>query len=116
APSMEGTDEPAKSHVVVQRLEAAPGFSSRGNVNQGEQNSGNQLQKEHNERGAAEYVPPACRVSRNGMFRGLTYGNSDLQAVLEPFSDQPDHAHDGFLVERDASGPGVGSSPAWIVI
>src|SRR5262249_15870580 len=42
-PSMQGSDEPAESHLVVQSLKTVPRFSRRRYVNQREENSCNDL-------------------------------------------------------------------------
>jgi len=106
-------DKPAESHIMVQILKTVPRFSRRRHVNQREENSGSQLQKEDGECGAAKHVEPACRVSRHGMFGGFPNGSRQLQAAVEPFPDPCDHAHGGVLLSRAAVGaPGVGSSPA----
>ncbi len=109
---MHGADEPSERDVVVQGLQTAPRLAARGHVNQREKNSGNDLQQENGERGAAEYIPPACRVSGNGMFDGFSDRRRQLQAVVEPFAQLCNHAHGDFLVASAAVPPGVGNSPA----
>jgi len=97
---------------VVESLKAAPRLASRRNVNQGKQNPCDELENEHDERGAAEYVPPTCRVARNGMLGNLADRSRKLQAPVEPLPDLGYQAHDGFFPAREALAPGVGSSPA----
>src|SRR5260370_4092558 len=91
--------------------------AGRGKINKSQQNSGYQLQEKDGERGAAEHVEPARRISRHRMFRDLANGCCQLQATVEPFSDFANHdAHGGFSPVSDAiAAPGVGSSPACIV-
>ena len=84
---MHGANEPAKSDVVVQSLQAAPCFPAGGNVNKRKQNSCHDLQDEYGERRAAEDVPPAGRVSRDRMFGGFANRRGELQATVEPFSN-----------------------------
>src|SRR6266571_4779562 len=112
APSMQRADKPAESHIMVQSLKTVPRFSRRRHVSQSEENPGSQLHKEDDECGAAKYVPPACRVSWDGMFGGFPNGSRQLQAAVEPFPNLCDHAHGGVLLSRAALAPGVGSSPA----
>ena len=111
-------DEPAERDVVVEGLQAAPGFRGRGHINQRQQNSGHELQQEDGQRGAAEHVPPARRIPRHGMFGRFANRRRKLQATVEPFADSADHdAHGGFSpVSSAIAAPGVGSSPAWMVI
>jgi hypothetical protein len=42
------------SDLMIQGLQAAPGFAGRGHINKRQQNSGDQLQEKHGERGAAK--------------------------------------------------------------
>src|SRR6266704_2175896 len=112
APPVQRADEPAKSHVVVESLKAAPRLASRRNVNQGKQNPCDDLENEHHECGAAEYVPPTCRVARNGMLGNLADRSRKMQAPIDPVPDLGNQAHDGFFPAREALTPGVGSSPA----
>src|SRR5260370_8849985 len=78
APSMQRADEPAESHVVVESLQTAPRLASRWNVNQGKQNSCDELQKEHDKSRAAEDVPPTRRVARYAMLRHLANTSHNL--------------------------------------
>src|SRR6266481_1769420 len=117
APSVQCTDEPAQSYVVVQGLQTAPRLTRRGHVDQGQQDSGDELEKKDGERRAAKYVEPARRVARHRMLRRFTNRSGELQATVEPLANlgnQP--AHGGFFPKREAVGdPGVGNSPAWMV-
>src|SRR5271154_1083288 len=116
APSMHRPDEPAKRHLVIQSLQAAPCFARRGHINQRQQNSRHQLKQKNCERGAPEDVEPARRVSRHGMLSSLANGCRELQTVVKPFADLLDHAHGSFSDDRLATGsPGVGNCPALIV-
>ncbi len=112
---MERANEPAESDVVVERLQTAPRFRSRRNIDEGEKNSGDDLQDEDSQRGTAEDIKPAGGVARDGMVRGFTNGRSQLQPPVEPFSDPGNQAHGGFFPRRAAVAPGVKSSPAWMV-
>ncbi len=87
APSVHRADEPAERHLMIQGLQAAPCFASRGNINKRQQNSGDDLQEENGERGATEDVEPARRISRDRMFGDLANRRCELQAVVEPFAD-----------------------------
>ena len=100
---------------MVQGLETTPGLAGGWNVNHRKQNSGDELQEEDGERGAAEHVPPTGRVARHWMLRDFANGSRKLQAPVEPLADLRNQAHGGFFPTRAALGPGVGSSPAWIV-
>src|SRR5258708_22275226 len=116
APSMHRANEPAKHHLMIQGLQAAPCFSRRGNIDKCQQNSSHQLQEKDGERGAAEHVEPARRISRHRMFGDLANGCRELQTMVKPFTDLLDHAHGGFSADRLATGsPGVGNWPALIV-
>ncbi len=117
-PPVQCADEPAESHVVVEGLQAAPGFRGRWNIDEGEQNSGDDLQHEDGERGAAEHIKPARGIPWDRMLHGFANRRRQLQAPVEPFPDLGNHAwHGGFFPTRAALGdPGVGSSPASIVI
>jgi hypothetical protein len=96
--------------LMIQGLQAAPGFAGRRHINKSQQNSRDQLQEKHGERSAAEDIEPACRVARHGMLDGFANGRSELQAVVEPFANVLDHAHGGFSEVRLATGsPGVGN-------
>jgi len=84
---MQSADEPAESDVMVQGLQTAPGFSSRGNINQREQNSRYNLQHEHRQCGAAKHIPPTGGISRYPMFDHFANGRGQLQAVVKPGSN-----------------------------
>ena len=99
APSVHGADEPAKRNLMIEGLQAAPCFTGRRNINEGQQNSRYQLQDEDGERGTAEDVEPTRGVARHGMFGRFTNRRCQLQAVIEPFADFRDHAHGGFSEE-----------------
>ena len=56
------------------------------------------------------------RVARHGMAGCFANRRCELQAMVEPFANFPDHAHGDFSDVRLATGsPGVGSCPASIV-
>src|SRR5260370_24055047 len=93
APSMHCADEPAQSHIVIQSLQAAPCLACRWDVDEGQQNSGDELEKKDGERRAAKYVEPARRVARHWMFGNFANGIRELQATIKPFADLSDHAH-----------------------
>jgi len=86
-------DEPAQSYIVVQRLQTAPSLARRRNINQGQQDSSNELKKEDGERGAAEHIEPARCVARHRMLCRVTNGSGQLQALVKPLPDLSDHAH-----------------------
>src|SRR6516164_1496359 len=90
---MHSADEPAESDVMVQGLQTAPGFSSRGNINQREENSSHKLQHKYRQRSAAEDVPPAGGISRHGMFGHLANRRRKLKAVVKPVSQFCNHSH-----------------------
>ena len=93
SPAVHGAQKPAQRNLVIENVEAVPGFARRGNINQSQQNTGEDLQKEQRERGAAEDVPPARRVARHRMQHGVLHRRFELQAPLEPRVD----AHGGLL-------------------
>ena len=62
APAMQGSNEPPERDVVIENLQAVPGLSRGGHVDQRKQNSGDDLKQENGERGAAEDVKPACGI------------------------------------------------------
>src|SRR5260221_7637086 len=130
---------------MVQRLQTAPSLARRRNINQGQQDSSNELQKEDGRRRAAQHIEPARCVARHGMLRRVTNGSGQLQALVKPLPDLSDHAHvfvflskafvllqadsllsmetnsfpaphGGLFPKREAVvGPGGGTSPACIV-
>src|SRR5215469_4672240 len=113
---MHGADEPTKGYIVIQGLQAAPGFSSRGHVGQCEQNSGYKLEKKNGQCRASKHVPPTRSVARHGMFCRIADRPCKLQAMIEPLARSSDHPHHDFSFTSTAVGaPGVGKSPAWIV-
>ncbi len=97
--------------IVIERLQTAPRLRCRGNIDKGQQNSGDELQQKNDQSGAAEDVPPACGAARHGMFSGLANRRRYLQTLVEPLSDLRDQAH-GRCFPLSAAVPGVGSSPA----
>src|SRR5215469_11213525 len=139
---MHRTNEPAESDVMVQGLQTAPCFSSRGNINERKENSSHKLQHKYRQRSAAKDVPPASGVSRHGMFGHLANRRRKLKAVVKPVSQFRNHSHGlslgsesyprlssdasalwiftncfcaaqgGCPLRKAVAAPGVGSSPA----
>src|SRR6266404_2134979 len=75
------------------RLQTAPSLACRRYVNQGQQDSSNELKKEDRERSAAEHIEPARCVARHGMLCRVTNGSGQLQPLVKPLPDLSDHAH-----------------------
>src|SRR5216683_8162166 len=97
---------------MVQGLEAVPCLSRRGDIDQRQQDSGDYLQHETRERGAAKNVKPTCGLAWNRMLGRLAKRRAKLQSQIEPLADSLDQAH---VVPRCfvlAARPGVGISPA----
>src|SRR5262249_23423849 len=92
-PPVHGADEPAQGYIVVQCLQTAPSLARRRNINQGQQDSSNELKKEDGEASAAEHIEPARRVARHRMLRRITNGSGQLQALVKPQPDLSDHTH-----------------------
>src|SRR6201997_2103929 len=93
APAMHSADEPAESDVMVQGLQTAPCFSSRGNIDQRKENSSHDLQNEHWQCRAPKDVPPASGISWHGMFGHLANRRRKLKAVVKPVSQFRNHSH-----------------------
>src|SRR5262249_54571162 len=93
-------------------------LSCRRDVNQRQEDSCYHLHEKNSECGAAEHVPPAGGVSGYTMLDCLAYRCSELQTAVEPFSNFANHdAHGGLSSVKTATAdPGVGSSPALILI
>src|SRR5262249_22686107 len=106
---------PPKRYVVVQSLETAPRFASRGDVDQSEKNPGHELQKEYGECSTTENVKPARRVSWHRVFGRFANRSCDLLRPVQPFSNLCRPAHGVLFPVRAALIPGVGSSPACMV-
>jgi hypothetical protein len=108
---MQSPNEPAERDLVVENLQAVPGFSRGGHVK-------DKLEQEHNERRAAKYVGPACALPRDLVLQCLPNRCGKLHSRFEPGAqllDQPhDDVPDEMLIRRAVGAPGVGISPAWI--
>ena len=87
APAVHGAQEPSQGDAVVEELQAVPGFGGRRNIDQRQHDAGEDLENEERQRGAAEDVPPARRLARNGMRHRVADGAADLQPLLEPVCD-----------------------------
>src|SRR5580658_5298214 len=113
SPSMQSSNEPTQSNIVIQNLEAVPGLSGGRDVDQRQQNPCNDLQNEDRQRGAAEDIKPACRFPRDLVFGNVTDGCAKLQPQIEPRAYFFNQAHGLLPPNLIATGwPGVGSSPA----
>ncbi len=105
SPAVQRAQKPAERNLVIQNVEAVPRFARRRNVNQRQQNAGKDLQKEQREGGAAEDIPPACRVARHRVQSRFLHRPFKLQAQLEPVVDaacgllQPLHEQSPWPVE-----------------
>src|SRR5216684_918684 len=101
---------------MVEGLEAVPGFSGGGYINECKQDSGDNLQHETREGCATENVKPTRGFAWNRMLGSLANRLTHLQAQIEPLADFWDQAHvvpPRFVL---AARPGVGISPALIKI
>src|SRR5579883_2209676 len=117
APAVKRTKEPAQGHIVIENLQRIPGFGGRGDIDEGEQDSGKKLKNKNGEGRAAEDVKPTGGFARDVMPGSFADCGAKLDAAINPFADLRDHAHGGRSSPREAIGsPGVGSSPARIVI
>jgi hypothetical protein len=118
SPAMHGADEPTEGDVVIQGLQAAPCFLPRGHIHQREQDSRHNLQHEHRQRRTAEHIPPTGGIPRHGMIRDFANWPRKLEPMVEPGTDFLNHdAHGGLSpLSLAIDAPGVGSSPAWMVI
>src|SRR6185369_6296075 len=93
APPVHVADKPAQSYIVVQRLQTAPRLAPRRNINEGQQDSRNELEKEDGECSADEDIEPTGRVARHAMLRRVTNDSGQLQALVKPLPDLSYHAH-----------------------
>ncbi len=114
APAVERANVPAEGDGVIEGLQAVPGFSGGGNVDEGEQDAGDDLQNEDGKGGAAENVEPAGGLARYGMLDGFANGFRELQTLVEPVGNVLDQAHGDFpeILTSAVGLPGVGNSPA----
>jgi hypothetical protein len=114
APAVESSNKPSELYPVVEDLKAVPGFTSGGNIDQGEENSGEDLKDKHDKGGAPENVKPARRIAWNGVLCGFTESLANLEARIQPIAYQSDQTHR--RVSKVTSDdhffwPGVGISP-----
>src|SRR5262249_26061009 len=86
APAVQGANEPSQRDLVVESLQAAPGLSRRGHVDQGQENPGHNLKKEYREGCAAENIPPTRGLARHRMLHHLPDWPPELKALIEPFT------------------------------
>src|SRR5438132_75321 len=113
SPAVQRPDEPARRYVLIQGVQAAPRLPRRRDVDQGEEDPGDDLQNEDDERRASEDVEPARRLAWHGMRKDSLRGVRELDARVEPPADSFDQAHDGLRTDSCARElPGVGISPA----
>ena len=84
APAVDRAKKPAQVKLLIQNVEAAPRLPCGRHVDDGEQNAGDDLQNEKCESGAAEHVPPACRVARHRVQRRFLDGRFELETKLQP--------------------------------
>src|SRR5207302_9585115 len=70
-PSVHSADEPAQGDFMVQSLKATPCLACRGHINEGQQNSGHELEKKNDECCTAKHIPPARSVSRYRVLCGF---------------------------------------------
>src|SRR6266436_2985013 len=101
---------------MVKGLEAVPCLSRRRDVDHRKQDSGDNLQHETGERGAAENVKPTRGLAWNRMLGSLANRPTQLQSQIEPLADFLNQAH--VIPPRFvfAARPGVGIWPALIKI
>ena len=85
---MQRAQIPSERLLVVQIDEAVPGAVGGGSIDSREADAGDDLQDEHDQRRAAEDVPPARRAARHGMLGDLGDRLADLQTRVEPSADR----------------------------
>ena len=111
APAVQRAQVPAERLRVVQVEEALPCGIRRRHVHEREARARDQLQQEHDERRAAEHVPPARRAPRHGMRRHLREGCAEPHTLVEPRPDRPCPVDECHVLPRlrplaaQASGP-----------
>src|SRR5215471_2346917 len=102
---------------MVEGLQTAPCFRSRGHIDQRKQDSCHDLQNEYGQGRAAKHVPPASSIPWHGMFDHFANRRRKLEPAVKPLANTSNHdTHGGFSsVSSAMAAPGVGSSPAWMV-
>ncbi len=84
---MQGSNEPSQRDLVIQSLQAVPGFSRRGHIDQSQENAGYDLKDENRQRRAAEDIPPARGLARHRMLHHLPDWPPKLKALIKPCTD-----------------------------
>ena len=108
APAVYRAQEPSQRDVVIQILQAVPGFGGGGHIDQRQHDAGDHLQDEDGQRGAAEDVPPARRLARHRMRHRIADRAADLQPPLEPVADAA-----SALTSASPGGQAGGGGQAW---
>jgi len=103
APAVQRAQIPSERLLVVQVDEAVPGAVGGWSIDRGQADAGDDLQDEHDQRRAAEYVPPARRAARHRMLGRLDDRAASAEKRLRAF---PTWADSEFFEERDSLGLG----------
>src|SRR5262249_43923508 len=90
APTVEGANEPAGADLLVQGLEPVPRLPGGGDVLEGEQDPGHELEREHGHRRAAEDVEPTRGATRDRVLHRRLDRRAELEPVVEPPRYAPD--------------------------
>src|SRR6266496_2596609 len=90
---MKRADEPSKSLLMVEGLEAVPGAIRGRDINKCQADTGDKLENHHGEAGTAEDVGPTSCSSRYRMLHRLANGLTQFEAKVEPLPEVFNYAH-----------------------
>src|SRR2546428_11304806 len=103
----------AGRHVLIQGGQGVPRSSRRRSVEEREEDAGDDLKYEDEERRASEDVEPTRRPVWHGVRHDCLRRARELNSRVEPPADSFDQAHDDLRTDRVARAPpGVGIAPA----
>src|ERR1700735_1501620 len=88
APAVQRAQIPSERLLVVQIDEAVPGAIGGWRIDSSQADAGDHLQNEHDQRRAAEDVPPARCAARYGMLGDFGDRATDFQTGVEPSTEK----------------------------
>ena len=114
---MDGAQEPAQFLLIVQELKASVGFTGGRDINQGQQDPGQYLDREAKEGHTPENVEPAGAAFRDWMAAGRLPDFDEVEPPLEPHRHVNQRADDRSFLSTYSFYVGlakVGRTPALI--
>ncbi len=91
-PQMDATDDRTEGIVLLEVVQAGPGFGYRRDIEEGEEDAGDELQQDEDKRGAAQRVEPRSTYWHR-LVEAFAHQAANRRSLVQPVVDRGDPAH-----------------------